>query len=122
MSHDSQSPSTIPSDAFPAGLANVENRTKQLRKLIAAPEIVVAPGAFDCITARLIDTAGFPAVYITGSGVSMSALGAPDVGNLPDHLRRDPGFSASVFAGTDIKVLDASKHCASTLLTGHKLV
>ena len=80
MSHDSQSPSTVPADSFPAGLANVENRTKQLRELIAAPKIVVAPGAFDCITARLIDTASFPAVYITGSGVSMSALGAPDVG------------------------------------------
>ena len=80
MSHDCQSPSIVPADTFPAGLANVENRTKRLRKLIAAPEIVIAPGAFDCITARLIDTASFPAVYITGSGVSMSALGAPDVG------------------------------------------
>ena len=39
-----------------------------------------APGAFDCISARLVETAGFPAVYVTGSGVSMSILGAPDIG------------------------------------------
>ena len=80
MSHDSQLPGTIPADTFPAGFANVEDRTARLHSLVAAPEIVVAPGAFDCITARLVDKAGFPAVYITGSGVSMSALGAPDVG------------------------------------------
>ena len=41
---------------------------------------IVAPGAFDCISARLVETAGFPAVYVTGSGVSMSILGAPDIG------------------------------------------
>ena len=80
MSQENLSPSTVPADAFPVGLSNTENRTARLHRLIAAPEIVVAPGAFDCITARLVDTAGFPAVYITGSGVSMSALGAPDVG------------------------------------------
>lgn len=80
MSHDSQLPGTIPAETFPPGFANIEDRTARLHSLVAAPEIVVAPGAFDCITARLVDKAGFPAVYITGSGVSMSALGAPDVG------------------------------------------
>ena len=80
MSQENLSPGTVPADAFPVGLSNAEDRTARLHRLIAAPEIVVAPGAFDCITARLVDTAGFPAVYITGSGVSMSALGAPDVG------------------------------------------
>jgi len=40
----------------------------------------VAPGAYDVITARLVEEAGFPACYMTGSGVSISALGIPDVG------------------------------------------
>jgi 2-methylisocitrate lyase-like PEP mutase family enzyme len=71
---------TVPSEAFPIGMANVRGRTEELRGLIAAPEILVAPGSFDCITARLVEKAGFQAVYVTGSGVSMSALGAPDVG------------------------------------------
>jgi 2-methylisocitrate lyase-like PEP mutase family enzyme len=70
----------VPTDDFPAGMMSVQGRTQRLRRLLAAPEIVVAPGSFDCITARLVETAGFPAVYVTGSGVSMSALGAPDVG------------------------------------------
>jgi carboxyvinyl-carboxyphosphonate phosphorylmutase len=40
----------------------------------------VVPGAYDVITARLVEQAGFPACYMTGSGVSISALGIPDVG------------------------------------------
>lgn len=40
----------------------------------------MAPGAYDCVGARLVEQAGFAAIYLTGSGMSMSALGAPDVG------------------------------------------
>lgn len=80
-------------DSYPAGLREAAGRNRRLRTLIARPEMVVAPGAFDCISARLVEVAGFPAVYITGSGVSMSALGAPDVGALSfgevlDRVRR----------------------------------
>lgn len=39
----------------------------------------MAPGVFDCLTARLAECCGFSAVYMTGSGVSISRLGAPDV-------------------------------------------
>ena len=52
----------------------------RLRALLAEPGLVVAPGAYDVITARLVEQAGFPACYMTGSGVSISALGIPDVG------------------------------------------
>ena len=53
----------------------------------------MAPGGYDCITARLVEVSGFDASYITGSGVSMSALGAPDMGALSfgeilDRVRR----------------------------------
>jgi 2-methylisocitrate lyase-like PEP mutase family enzyme len=41
--------------------------------------MVVAPGAYDCITARLIEQAGFPAVYMTGAGTA-ATLGYPDYG------------------------------------------
>jgi carboxyvinyl-carboxyphosphonate phosphorylmutase len=51
-----------------------------LRALLARPGLVVAPGAYDVLTARLIERAGFPAIYMTGSGVSISALGFPDIG------------------------------------------
>jgi 2-methylisocitrate lyase-like PEP mutase family enzyme len=51
----------------------------RLRALLAQPGIVVAPGAADALMARLVEAAGFPAVYCTGGGISRS-LGLPDVG------------------------------------------
>lgn len=67
---------------LPVGLRLATGRAKRLRALLAQPGCVQVPGAFDCVSARLVDTGGFPALYVTGSGVSMSALGAPDVGML----------------------------------------
>jgi len=52
-----------------------------LRERLAAPGLLVAPGAYDAIGARLIEQAGFPAVYMTGAGTS-AALGYPDFGLL----------------------------------------
>ena len=80
-------------DAYPAGLKGSPARHRALRACLAEPAIVVAPGAYDCITARLVEVTGFDALYITGSGVSMSALGAPDMGALSfgeilDRVRR----------------------------------
>ena len=54
----------------------------RLRELLAGDGIVVAPGAFDAMSARLVEAAGFPAVYLTGFGVTASLLGRPDVGLL----------------------------------------
>jgi carboxyvinyl-carboxyphosphonate phosphorylmutase len=53
--------------------------TTRLRQLLKAPGIVVAPGAYDCLTARIIQQAGFPAVYMTGAGTSIARLGYPDL-------------------------------------------
>ena len=51
----------------------------RLRELIAAPEILVAPGAYDAITARVLDRAGFGAIYMTGAGTVNAHLGLPDI-------------------------------------------
>ncbi len=56
--------------------------TTRLRQLLAGPHLLVAPGAFDALSARLIAQAGFPAVYMTGFGTAASVLGQPDVGLL----------------------------------------
>jgi 2-methylisocitrate lyase-like PEP mutase family enzyme len=53
----------------------------RLRELLDGPEPVVAPGAYDCLTARIVQDAGFPAVYMTGAGTAAS-LGYPDYGLL----------------------------------------
>jgi len=52
----------------------------RLRELLAGDQIVVAPGAHDALTARIIAKTGFPVVYMTGYGQSASHLGYPDVG------------------------------------------
>jgi carboxyvinyl-carboxyphosphonate phosphorylmutase len=54
----------------------------RLRELLEGPEPVLAPGAYDALSARLIEGAGFEAVYMTGFGTSASLLGRPDIGLL----------------------------------------
>lgn len=49
------------------------------RELLAEPGIVVAPGAYDAITARVIVSHGFPVVYMTGAGTVNARLGLPDI-------------------------------------------
>jgi 2-methylisocitrate lyase-like PEP mutase family enzyme len=56
-------------------------RTARLRELLRHDGMVVAPGAYDCITARLVERAGFDAVYMTGAGTA-ATLGYPDFGLL----------------------------------------
>lgn len=57
------------------------SHVRQFRSLLRQEGMVVAPGAYDCITARSIERAGFPAVYMTGGGTAAS-LGYPDYGLL----------------------------------------
>jgi 2-methylisocitrate lyase-like PEP mutase family enzyme len=55
------------------------SRASKLRALLKQDGMLVAPGAYDCITARTIAQAGFPAVYMTGAGTA-ATLGYPDYG------------------------------------------
>lgn len=57
------------------------NPRQKLRQLIAAPRYTMAPGAYDTLTARLVQLAGFEAVYLTGGGYARSN-GYPDLGLL----------------------------------------
>ena len=74
----------MPSDHVDRWLSPVPPalRRRRLREALAAQGIVVAPGADNGMTARLVEEAGFPAVYMTGSGVANSLTGKPDVGLL----------------------------------------
>jgi len=51
----------------------------RLRELLNRDSLIATPGAYDCITARAVQHAGFPAVYMTGAGTA-AALGYPDYG------------------------------------------
>jgi 2-methylisocitrate lyase-like PEP mutase family enzyme len=56
-------------------------RPLTFRQLLESRELIVAPGAYDGITARLVEQAGFPLVYMTGAGTA-AARGYPDYGLL----------------------------------------
>jgi 2-methylisocitrate lyase-like PEP mutase family enzyme len=59
------------------------DRRKILReKLDQRKEILVVPGAFDALSAKLIEAVGFEAVYMTGFGTAASIFGVPDIGLL----------------------------------------
>jgi carboxyvinyl-carboxyphosphonate phosphorylmutase len=54
--------------------------TTALRQLLRQPGILVAPGAYDCLTAKIIEREGFPVVYMTGAGTAVTRVGKPDLG------------------------------------------
>jgi 2-methylisocitrate lyase-like PEP mutase family enzyme len=60
--------------------ATVKASTR-LRTLLGAGDVIVAPGVWDGLSARLVARAGFPAVYATGGGIARS-MGYPDLGLL----------------------------------------
>lgn len=75
----------------------------RLRELLAGPDPVVAPGAYDALSARLVEQAGFGVVYMTGFGTTASLLGRPDVGllggaEMVDNARR-------IVAAVDVPVI-----------------
>jgi len=55
------------------------SRGRQFRDLLRRGSLTIAPGAYDCITARSIVQAGFGSVYMTGAGTA-ATLGYPDYG------------------------------------------
>jgi carboxyvinyl-carboxyphosphonate phosphorylmutase len=74
-------------------LPDRSTRRTSLRTLIATARPLLAPGCYDALSARLIEEAGFAAVYMTGFGSSAGLLGRPDVGllsmsEMADNARR----------------------------------
>ena len=63
-------------------LQGATDGARRLRQLLDGAEPVLAPGVFDALGARLVEEAGFPAIYMTGFGTAASLLGRPDVGLL----------------------------------------
>jgi 2-methylisocitrate lyase-like PEP mutase family enzyme len=66
---------------------------RALRERLARSEILVVPGAFDALTGRLLERAGFEAIYRGGYAASAAAFGLPDLGitsstEMVDHARR----------------------------------
>ena len=81
----------------------MESSGKRLRAMINAPEILVMPGVFDGFSTRLVQKAGFTAAFITGSGVSESRLGQPDVGLM--GLDENVAAARAIVACSDLLLL-----------------
>lgn len=68
------------------------SQRRALRTLVERKQGLVVPGVYDGVSAKLVERAGFPAVYMTGYGTSASRLGLPDLGfaglaEMVDHAR-----------------------------------
>ncbi|TYR33988.1 isocitrate lyase/PEP mutase family protein [Mesorhizobium microcysteis] len=57
-------------------------QANELRRLLQGGRIIAAPGAPDSLSARLVQRAGFEAIYMTGFGATATRLGTPDIGLL----------------------------------------
>lgn len=106
------------------GSQRLTNPGGRLRELWREREIVVLPGAFNAITARLIERESFEAVYISGAGVTNSLLGLPDhafitlpemaqvcahitnVISIPAIADADTGYGEALQAARAIQVLE----------------
>lgn len=74
-----------------------------LRSLLARRELIQAPGAPDPLTARLVERAGFPAVYMTGFGATAVRLGQPDLGLMT--LNEMTGVARDMVRATRLPVI-----------------
>ena len=74
-----------------------------LRRLLEGDQVVVAPGVYDAWSAKLVEDAGFPAVYMSGMAVTGSYLGAPDLGLLT--MTEMVGRAATIAKAVDIPVI-----------------
>ena len=66
---------------------------RDLRDILTPGAAVLLPGAANALTARVIEDAGFSAVYVTGAGIANTYLGMPDIGlttatEIADHVWR----------------------------------
>lgn len=51
-----------------------------LKQKLAGPELIIAPGIYDALTALLAENAGFSAVYLSGAAIAYTRFGRPDIG------------------------------------------
>jgi methylisocitrate lyase len=58
------------------------NKCNLLRKRLAEPSIILGPGVYDCLSAKIAERTGFEVVITSGFGISGSVLGSPDYGLL----------------------------------------
>lgn len=79
---------------------------RTLDELLTEPGLIIAPGAYDALSAKLAAQAGAPAVYMTGFGLAGSHLGLPDIGLMSAAEMVDRVRAMSAAAGTTPLIAD----------------
>ena len=97
---------------------------KQLKALVEARNGLIVPGAFNALSAKVIEDLGFKAIYVTGAGVTNMWFGMPDQGfmglhEIADHTARirdavgvplivdaDTGFGNALNVRHTVRVLE----------------
>jgi len=97
-------------------------RARRLRELLEAGAVML-PGAFNALSARLIEQAGFDAIYLSGAVLANSVGGVPDIGLMTlteardhaDKIARATGLPLFMDADTGYGGADNAAHCVRTL-------
>ena len=105
-------------------MSSDSDRRKTLRQLVEARCGTLVPGAFNALSARVIEDLGFEAIYVTGAGVTNMSLGLPDQGfmglhEIADHTARirdavslplivdaDTGFGNALNVRHSVRILE----------------
>lgn len=100
------------------------NHASTLRGLLAGPEITVAPGVYDALTALLVQQSGFSCAYVSGASIAFTRIGRPDLGlvtltevadtvanmrervELPLIVDADTGFGNALNTGRSVRLLE----------------
>ena len=100
------------------------NASSALRALLQGPDVIVAPGMYDALTALLIEQQGFGCAYLSGASIAYSRLGRPDIGlvslaevaQVVSHIRErieipfivdaDTGFGNALNTQRTVKLLE----------------
>lgn len=81
-------------------------KRESLRAQLERDEVIVAPGAYDCVSAQIIERLGFGTVYLSGMGLEATRLGRPDVGLM--GMTEVVGAAASVAQSTSLPLISDS--------------
>jgi carboxyvinyl-carboxyphosphonate phosphorylmutase len=77
--------------------------TRRLREILAGEKTILVPGAYDALSAKILKQAGFRILYMSGSGLTASLTGLPDLGILT--MREMVDQARNIVIATDLPLI-----------------
>lgn len=95
---------------------STSHRHETLRRILDSGEMLLVPGAYDTLSARIIEHTGFPAVYIGSYATAASAYGLPDTGHVQDSELIEQARRAVAAVGVPVLADgEGARHDASSV-------